>query len=265
MRLDFVDFNLQGATVDGLCANDLFTVLGGTSVAPSICGVNTGNHMYVDVGQTTNSVSLTVTTSGSSFPRSWKIKVTQLPCNTNYLAGSGCLQFHTGVTGQVMTYNFNSALGQELANQDYGICIRMEAGYCGIQYATCTVANETFTQAFSVSGTTVNTNPSSQTGSANCPFDWVVIPCLTNAQGAAGATQVTPFATQPCVDRICGTFFSSGQGQGAPPAYLGPYYSYRKPFVIYYHTNGQETAQNDLGNRGFCLRYTQQPCTGTVG
>lgn len=36
-----------------------------------------------------------------------------------------------------------------------------------------------------------------------------------------------------------------------------------KPFRLTVHTNNVE-APNDVGNRGFCLNYVQQPCTNNL-
>ena len=41
-----------------------------------------------------------------------------------------------GVTGTLQSYNF--AGGIHLANQDYTICVRQEAGYCSIEYTADT-------------------------------------------------------------------------------------------------------------------------------
>jgi hypothetical protein len=50
---------------------------------------------------------------------------------------SGCLQYFTGVSGRLTTYNYNNAQGVQLANQAYSFCVRMEAGFCGIRYTQC--------------------------------------------------------------------------------------------------------------------------------
>lgn len=95
--------------------------------------------MYIDtgVGQT-NPVTLTFVTSGSSFPRSWKVRISQIQCSTIYRAEEGCLQYFTGVSGQVKSFNYDPTTGLQLSNQDYSICIRMERNFCGIQYMACT-------------------------------------------------------------------------------------------------------------------------------
>lgn len=169
-RLDFTQFNIRGPeTVNNVCTYDQFIVSGGNPV-PTICGNNNGNHsehnrsrsgfhfffffssslilmiitktshleVYVDtgVGQT-NPVTLTFVTSGNSFPRSWKVRISQIRCSTIYRAEEGCLQYFTGVSGQIKSYNYDPTTGLQLSNQDYSICIRMERNFCGIQYMAC--------------------------------------------------------------------------------------------------------------------------------
>ena len=60
----------------------------------------------------------------------------QLECTAEWRPRSGCTQWFTGVTGTLQSYNF--AGGVHLANQDYTICIRQEAGYCSIEYTADT-------------------------------------------------------------------------------------------------------------------------------
>ena len=67
---------------NSLFQTDQFIVSGGSPV-PAICGVNSGTHMYIDMGLSTNSpVVLTVVTSGASFARSFSVKVTQIECSS---------------------------------------------------------------------------------------------------------------------------------------------------------------------------------------
>ena len=97
--------------------------------------------VYVDMGLSSNNpITLTVVTSGSSFSRSFSIKVTQLDCYSLSKASDGCLQYYTGVSGQMWSFNYSDASGLQLSNADYSICVRMERNFCGIQYSACTDA-----------------------------------------------------------------------------------------------------------------------------
>lgn len=95
--------------------------------------------VYVDMGLSTNNpITLTVVSSGASFSRSFSIKVTQIECNSLAKASDGCLQYFTGVSGQMFSFNYNDASGLMLSNTDYSICVRTERNFCGIQYTACT-------------------------------------------------------------------------------------------------------------------------------
>ena len=130
--------------------------------------------VYVDMGLASNApIMLTSVTSGASFSRSFSIKVTQIDCyslskgkNTDAMsysfwvlikalsigfvlqnnlsiillsisAADGCLQYFTGVSGQMRSFNYNDAAGLQLSNTDYTMCVRTERNFCGIQYTAC--------------------------------------------------------------------------------------------------------------------------------
>ena len=113
---------------------------------------------------TNNPITLTVVSSGVSFSRSFSIKVTQIECNSlakgkvsikiridcldraAFLstASDGCLQYFTGVSGQMFSFNYNDGSGLQLSNTDYSICVRMDRNFCGIQYTACPDTGTTF-------------------------------------------------------------------------------------------------------------------------
>ena len=49
---------------------------------------------------------------------------------------NGCLQYQTGLTGRIKTFNFDSTgtAQQHLASQFYASCIRLRQGFCCVQY-----------------------------------------------------------------------------------------------------------------------------------
>merc|ERR1712083_908779 len=115
--------------------------------------MGTGAHMYIDMGLSSNSpVVLTVVTSGQSFARSFSVKVTQIDCYSLNKASDGCLQYFSGVSGQMSSFNYNDASGLQLSNTDYSICVRMERNFCGIQYSACTDSVNAIAMSFSVTG-----------------------------------------------------------------------------------------------------------------
>ncbi|XP_059097812.1 uncharacterized protein LOC131892089 [Tigriopus californicus] len=152
LRLDFESFVIQGTgntleldttsnppTFGGIC-KDRFTVSVATgSFIPTICGQNTGQHIYADIGNLdSDTAQLNFQFDGSTSLRQWAIKVTQIPCySVGHPHGAGCLQYHTGLSGRLTTFNFIPTNDNHLANQDYSICIRQELGFCCVEYTVC--------------------------------------------------------------------------------------------------------------------------------
>ncbi|KAK6629389.1 hypothetical protein RUM43_003206 [Polyplax serrata] len=255
-RLEFDQFNIAGPEpINNICNTDQFIVSGGNPI-PGICGYNNGNHMYIDAGNgITSPVTLTFVTSGPSFPRTWKVKVCQIPCDSPNKAEEGCLQYFTGVSGQIRSYNYDTTGGLQLSNQDYSICIRSERNFCGIQYSPCVDTVNNQSRAFSLSGNTLGQNQVAAivgtAGPQSCNSDWLIIPCASNVD----RIKEIPYT---CVDRICGGTFNSEVSLNPSTVY-----STVKPFRLIYHTNGVEYP-TDVANRGFCLNYVQQPCTNVL-
>ncbi|CAL8082881.1 unnamed protein product [Orchesella dallaii] len=254
IKLEFDSFNIAQPGPNGVCNNDQFIVSGSTTAVPIVCGVNTGNHMYIDVGVDNSPITLSVITSGPTYSRSWKVKITQIRCTELGRAPEGCLQYYKGVSGVIRSYNFDFTAGQQLSNQDYTACIRVERNFCGIRYTACNdnvqfnqQANQR-TRAFSLNGQNAQTQIGAMVGATSCVADWITIPCATNSG------RVMQQGGAICQDRICGDTFNSEVSMQQMPVY-----SYAKPFRIHYHTDANET--NDVGNRGYCLNYIQQPCT----
>jgi|ERR1711973_222400 len=139
LRLDFQNFNLNRA------ATDSFAVTGPTSSnPPTITGLNTGRHMYVETSRQTTATSIVVTTVGTANTRSWNVRVDQIECDNLNRAPSGCVQYFTASSGTVTSYNWRTATQQELASQNYALCIRQAAGNCAIQYSQTTTAPSSF-------------------------------------------------------------------------------------------------------------------------
>merc|ERR1712060_831953 len=133
LRLDFETMSGYVTTTAGACT-DSFTALGQTGkTVPSICGTNTGYHMYVEFGAlATDTISLTHTLGSTTSTLKWNILAQQIPCTATYRAPTDCLQWFTGSTGTVYSYNHQG--GQFLNGMDYTNCIRTEDGYCAIEW-----------------------------------------------------------------------------------------------------------------------------------
>ncbi|KAI9559205.1 hypothetical protein GHT06_015994 [Daphnia sinensis] len=285
VRLDFVSFT-TAQPVAGTCT-DTFTVGGSTSVVPTICGDNTGQHMYLDVPSsalTPTDVQLIFNFPTGAATRAWNIKIAMLPCGASYLAPADCLQYYTSATGRVRSFNWQDAAGaRQLNNQNYNICFRTEL--VSAQRATqmcvsvCTVNNGG--DAFSITttpsvtgagaaavalagansavGISISDGANPPVLTATCLYDFLVI---------AGARDVNGVEN----DRYCGSQLNPTIGTAAAP---GAATSIQvctpiRPFKMTYRTDGTEgavaanaptapiVAIADNANTGFCLDFQER-------
>merc|ERR1719266_2663390 len=98
----------------------------------------------------------------------------------------GCLQFYTGTTGTVNTFNYVSAsetTSTHLQNQDYNVCVRALADMCVLCWAPATIGTAaTPTRGSFALSNGASTNAAdaaavlSGSGSRVCLDDYVVIP-----------------------------------------------------------------------------------------
>lgn len=254
LRIDFTELTLAQPDGDGNCNTDSITVTGGNTIVPVLCGDLSDQTIFVDFNGNTAITIVVTATSSTTFSRRWNIKLVQLGCGCPGLAPNGCLQYYTGTTGTISSFNYGtsantvlSASGvtgtRQIVNLNYGICIRMEAGYCSIQYSQSGTDVYSFTVSGDVEGAD-NTVLGTTLGAQNdgtCVTDFVVIPNPTVVStGVAVGT-----------DRFCGIGFVT-VSTGA------------KPFVLYVVTSADEgataTTSPDVANRGFSLTYTEIAC-----
>jgi len=166
----------------GQCTGDTFQA--GNS--PVICGANDGQHMIVD-SDGSSCVTALFTFGTGTVNRRYTIHVIQYD-STNEMGGPpGCLQFFTGATGMVQTFNWQTATTSvHLASQSYDVCVRKMIGMCVICWAPETTGDANTSQgSFGVSNGdfTANDDPKSATG-AGCPDgtpaddsnDFIIIP-----------------------------------------------------------------------------------------
>ena len=68
--------------------------------------------VYIELGTTSTASTTLAFAIGTSttISRIWEIKVTQLECwNTARPYDTGCLQYHTGSTGRLESFNFGTS------------------------------------------------------------------------------------------------------------------------------------------------------------
>jgi len=263
-RLDFETFQTAGPTTyteasGGACV-DSFVVSSSPSqgTAPTICGANAGQHMYIHTGPDSGvTATLAFTFSGTSTERTWEIKVSQIECGSRSMPQDGCLQWHTGISGEFKTFNFDESSSTEyshLASQDYNVCIRQEKGHCCVTYAKCgdtyswTLDGQT---TFDTDAATTLAAAAAQTGTM-CTSDYLEI---VGATSACGSNELS--------GRVCGLVFSTNSAGTATGDLDTTICTCSPPFTVGIKTD----AAADAGaittagfNRGACLEYTQVPC-----
>lgn len=157
LRIDFTAFSLAQPTGDGVCSVDNMQVLYGGTRLTSMCGDNNGQHVYIPFSGT-SAISVQVsTTPSTSFNRVWNLKLTQIPCTSQFKAPPGCLQYYSGITGDIYSFNYgtganpalNAAMSltgsRQLASMNYGICVQRAAGRCTITYKLVSNRSNAFT------------------------------------------------------------------------------------------------------------------------
>ncbi|XP_011212713.2 uncharacterized protein LOC105232641 [Bactrocera dorsalis] len=243
LRIDFLSLSIAPPNGDGFCVTDTLTITGGSRV-PTICGENNGQHVYVDFNGD-SPITISVATSDDyTFNRQWQFQIAQLACASATQAPSGCLQYYMDSSGTVSSFNYDSAANslansigvagtRQIANQQYGICVRMGAGICSITWSQVSSDAYSFTLTNDVGVIDPSLLATSTVQSQNCTTDFIIIPNPTQ-NGAALPS-----------DRFCGLGLVSTT-------------SATKPFVLYSVTDGNEDL--DMSNRGFHLSYSQNSC-----
>merc|ERR1711953_118242 len=184
LRIDFESFTLDtqymfttSATdiqaegngfATGKCDSDFLTITNpGGQAPPVICGVNTGQHMYLDPSDSCNVLKIDVNT-GVSTTRTWQIKVTQYTCESQNIPRENCLQWHTGTSGTIFGFGWDTSVTTitsnshtHLQDQNYEICFRRERGYCSLCFTaqifgTAAIALSSF--GVSGAGSTIGQN-----------------------------------------------------------------------------------------------------------
>jgi len=233
LRLDFQHFSGITNTL-GACT-DKFMVTGQTGVnPPTICGTNTGYHMYVEFGtEASDTAKIEVTYGTTTADKMYNILLRQISCTATWRAPTDCVQYFTGVSGNVQSYNFAGA--QLLNSQYYDNCIRTELGYCGaLWHESSTTSPDPFDMT--VGATKAASGP---TGCANT---YISIPGLIANDEAETYYSI-----------MCGAYFgiddasvSSALITKTQPLRLG----------VFTDTTTPLTAPTE----GFNLDYTQVPC-----
>lgn len=247
LRLGFDTFDIvqpstsqSGDAVPGQrtqCVSAQFSASSDGPAAPVICGTNTGQHMILESQSECNTLTFTWTVSGT---RSWNIHVMQIACTAEWRPSPGCLQWFTGTTGTISSYNYLGST--QIANQLYSVCIRSERGYCSISYT------EVGTTGFELSGQTPGAGDSSVLGDS-CTTDYIII---------AGAGDSPTANTN--YDRFCGGSLNLSPPSSTPATI----YTNKMPYMVGVVFDGTELdsppATSTELSKGFSVYYSQAAC-----
>jgi hypothetical protein len=233
VRFDFEAATVFEDTDGGDCDGDAITVGQTTTTIGSfedLCGTLTGQHIYVENDGANPAATLNIDTSATVLARTWKILVRTIECDSPAKAPGGCLQYYTGTSGNIVSFNKNGDAGSLIDNLLYNICIRREAGMCSYtvrQARGAGAAPDSFAVGAEVDGSV---------GLANCAAAHLVIP--------NSAVQAPEYCGAFLVNTDADTTTSPVTGNGAP-------------FQIRVVTTA---ANGGLVGSGFDLIYSQVAC-----
>jgi len=257
LRLDFEEFTLDSwaATASddsGYICSDTFVVsdLDTGAVVPTICGENTGQHMFIDLGKGSSSGAKLTFTFGagtSVTDRLFEIRVTQLYCDNPSRPPEGCLQYFVGTEGRLKSFNWDGGNGH-LESQAYTMCIRQEKGFCCNKYSLC--STETF---FTLGLHMMTATPGMAQTDGLCTQDYVIIEGSSSQCGNLN----------PNTNRYCGNNLNDYVMAVANTEIC----DCTTPFEVTVITNaaadgidGPANDANDVPSKGVCLDYVQIPC-----
>ena len=196
----------------GKCQLESMTVTApGMKSPPEICGINTGQHMFIDVTDECVDINIHVNTLDTTLSRTWSIHAKQYTCGDTMAGPTGCLQYHTGLQGDLASFNWDLsgidntifATTTHLANQDYDICFRREENYC----RTC------FSPKFATSfGLGIALMAGESAAGDSCDGFTAGKTDYIEIAGAHSGTATTEFATKAGTigwDRMCGVIFNN--------------------------------------------------------
>jgi len=141
----------------GACTTDRMTVSnpdGGP--LPTICGYNTGQHMWVDASSKCNTINIQLDT-GTSTTRKWQFTVKQYACGSLNAPQEDCLQYYTASSGTFASFNFDtssttvSTSSTHLQSQYYNICFRRTRSKCSVCFSPQIVGAAAAVTSFGIS------------------------------------------------------------------------------------------------------------------
>jgi len=274
----------------GDCTVDSLTVSNpGGVTPPTICGYNTGQHMFVPASTQCNQINIDIDTGTTTTTRKWQIKVTQYECGNLMAPEQDCLQYHTASSGTIASFNWDTSSSSvsssqyHLTSQYYDICIRRARSYCSICYSPEISSTTTGTAAsYGISAGSVAAIQTNAIGSA-CTGVNTLSPTMAANVGLGDYLDIV--ALQPSTgttgtlneNRICGVLFNAA---ASPQTTHATACSWAVPFKVGVHfdaddaigapptASNRNAVENDpasttgagLGYSGFYMAYWQNTC-----
>ncbi|KFB36784.1 hypothetical protein ZHAS_00003944 [Anopheles sinensis] len=181
--LEFVFFELQPPQL-GNCIEDQFVVSiqNDHRIYPVLCGVNSGQHMYLDIDRAYSHLVFLNAVFSSRQPRAFLVKITQL---STPRAPMNCLQFHDGLSGIVKSFNYDNystvvkhRKASYLNNLNYAICIKRHIMFCNVVFTNeNALGKENIFQLVNIAEDGSSLVPPNQAGVEifSCPDDYIAI------------------------------------------------------------------------------------------
>ncbi|KRK02840.1 uncharacterized protein Dyak_GE25595, isoform B [Drosophila yakuba] len=241
LRLDFQMFELSRPS-NGNCVDDQFIVSGHNTnfQIPILCGINTGQHIYIHVGDSNEGkVYLSVFMKVSGGGRSFNIKVTQVDDD---LAPNNCLQYFPEAEGIIKSFNYDtdgSIVDNREAtyfnNLNYAICLSRLKNVCSVAYNTEQLGGDQ--PDFQIINKDEAENDLISDGQAgagifNCPDDFIAINSVP----------------------LCGERFNDGRESDDYTIHATVRDTAAGPIILPFRTDGEYVG------RGFRLLYRQELC-----
>jgi len=251
LKVEFITVQLLNPSATGVCGEEAISVRtparnpGAGFGVENLCGVLTGQHIFVDVAPAVGAMAMTlnIDTSNLSGDRMWKILIRQIQCDDVNRPPGGCLQYHTGLSGQLTSFN-GARTGdahQMIRNQNYKICIKRAAGMCGVTYREATSGAGTI-DSFNLGAAVAAKDP---TDPGNFGGNSGVGDTCTALNAAAAGTPTQAIIIQP-MGLLCGGKLSSASNEIVPGPVAGGF----DVRVVQTNTDTQ-------AGSGFNLVYTQ--------
>jgi len=234
LRLDLDNFDITDNVVGGACVDKFDVEVGSSRKYYTLCGTNTGYHIYLETGRDTSAQTLTFTIATGG---TWRIKVSQIECYATYKAPSDCYQFYTGVSGEIKSFNYPVVM---LDDQIYSICVRQETGFCGIEWSAAATTTDSFDLT---SDQTTGQVFNDATGNSQA---YLTIPGTVNTNYGGIVLTDDANAIAASKETVGSAIRATGQ-----------------LFHVQVNTNGANAATATIAITGFHLVWNQLPCSNT--